>query len=179
MKQFKYCAECSERFYKKVTCSQKDWDTKSKYCSHKCSIKNTKVKQYPEHQFKKGQHASPKTQFKKDQTPWNKGLKGYNAGSKNNHWKGGVTPIHEKLRKSLEIKEWRNAVFERDDYTCQECGERGGNLHADHIMPFAEYEGMRTLLANGRTLCKECHLKTPTWGGLKSSYTTLIQGVGA
>lgn len=96
---------------------------------------------------------------------WNKGLKGYMAGEKNCNWKGGITPINTKIRNSLEMKQWREAVFARDDYRCQDCGERGGELHADHIYPFALFPLLRLVLANGRTLCIDCHRKTDTWGG--------------
>jgi uncharacterized protein (DUF1330 family) len=38
---------------------------------------------------KKHPHTSPLQGFKKGNIPWNKGLKGYMAGEKNNMWKGG------------------------------------------------------------------------------------------
>ena len=41
----------------------------------------------------------------------------------------------------------------------------GGVLHADHIKPFAFFPSLRFDLENGRTLCVECHKKTPTFGG--------------
>jgi len=81
------------------------------------------------------------------------------------NWQGGITPINLKIRNSKEYAEWRTAVFERDDYTCQDCGQRGGILNADHIKPFAKFPELRMDIDNGRTLCKPCHLKTPTWGG--------------
>lgn len=86
-------------------------------------------------------------------------------GAKENspHWKGGVTPINEAIRKSLDYRLWRKAVFERDHYTCQECYIRGSELHADHIKPFAYFPELRLVTTNGRTLCKECHLKTETY----------------
>lgn len=71
---------------------------------------------------------------------------------------------NRSIRYSKPIKEWRKAVFQRDDYTCQLCNKRGGVLNADHIKPFAEYPELRLELSNGRTLCIECHKKTPTWG---------------
>ncbi len=88
-------------------------------------------------------------------------LRGENSGQ----WKGGVTPEHEKIRKSLEYKFWRIAIFKRDNYICQLCGKRGGKLQADHIKPFSLYPELRLAIDNGRTLCKPCHLKTDTWGG--------------
>lgn len=63
-------------------------------------------------------------------------------------------------RYSPEIKVWREAVFARDDYTCQICRVRGGYMEADHILPFAYFPRFRTLIQNGRTLCRRCHDKT-------------------
>lgn len=75
-----------------------------------------------------------------------------------------VTPEHERIRKSIAYRAWRTAVFERDDYTCQFCGKRGGRLNADHIKPFAEFPALRFEISNGRTLCEPCHRRTPTFG---------------
>lgn len=84
---------------------------------------------------------------------------------KNHHaWRGGVTPENEKLRKGRKYASWRKAVFARDNYTCQDCEQRGGVLNADHIKPFALYPELRFEIDNGRTLCAPCHRKTPTWG---------------
>lgn len=56
-----------------------------------------------------------------------------------------------------EYVEWRKAVFERDNYTCQRCKVRGGKLNAHHILSFKKYPKYRTYLKNGITLCVECH----------------------
>lgn len=80
-------------------------------------------------------------------------------------WRGGITPERTKIWKSKEYQQWRKAVFERDNYTCQCCGERGGTLNADHIKPFSTFPELRFELSNGRTLCVQCHRKTPTYGG--------------
>lgn len=98
------------------------------------------------------------------QVAWNKGMAGYLAGEASPHWKGGITPEVQKIRNSLEYKVWRTAVFERDNYTCQECNNRGGYLNADHIKRFADYPELRFELNNGRTLCRDCHRKTDTYG---------------
>ena len=88
-----------------------------------------------------------------------------NRGEKSYYWKGGVTPIRKKLYFSQEYKNWRKAVFERDNYTCVFCNQKGGILNADHIKPFALFPKLRFDLNNGRTLCLECHKKTDTYGG--------------
>jgi 5-methylcytosine-specific restriction endonuclease McrA len=97
--------------------------------------------------------------------PWNKGRKCPQLGGANHHlWRGGVTPENEKIRHSQKYYQWRDAVYKRDDYTCQECGDRGGRLQADHVKPFAFFPELRFDVNNGRTLCKRCHEKTPTFG---------------
>ena len=93
-----------------------------------------------------------------------------NKGSKSHFWKGGLTDKNRLLRNSFETKEWRKKVYERDNYTCQECGARSGNgirvnLEADHIKSWSKYPKLRHELNNGRTLCKSCHRKTDTFGG--------------
>lgn len=91
-----------------------------------------------------------------------------NLGSKSHFWKGGKTPETRLIRGSLEYRNWRTQVFERDNYTCQFCGERSRSghpvtLNADHIKPFADYPELRLELDNGRTLCLDCHKKTPSY----------------
>ena len=78
-------------------------------------------------------------------------------GEKSNGWKGGVTPINAKIRDSLEYKLWREAIFKRDNFTCQWCRQVGGNKNVDHIKMFAFYPELRFDINNGRTLCENCH----------------------
>ena len=115
-----------------------------------------------ETEFKKG--IIPKTAKKKGCIPWNKSKKmPQYSGKKHWNWRGGVTSINQNIRQSIEYKLWRKAVFERDNYTCKFCGERGGKIHADHIKPFALFPELRFAIDNGRTLCKECHKTTETY----------------
>lgn len=86
------------------------------------------------------------------------------SGMNHPNWKGGIYPINKSIRKTPEYKLWRKAVFERDNYTCIWCGQKGGELHADHIKPFAFYPELRFAIDNGRTLCILCHKTTSTWG---------------
>jgi hypothetical protein len=85
-------------------------------------------------------------------------------GEKHPNWKGGTTTINQRIRKSIEYRLWREAVFERDNYTCVWCGKRGGELNADHIKPFAYFPELRFAIDNGRTLCVPCHKTTDTYG---------------
>ena len=124
---------------------------------------------------------------KKDFIPWNKGLKGYRAREKSHLWKGGITPLKRQIRVLFEYKQWRKIIFERDNWICQECKQRGGKLNVDHYpKSFTQifYENNINSLDdamncqelwninNGRTLCEKCHKKTATYlngGRYKSS----------
>lgn len=88
------------------------------------------------------------------------------AGETHYAWKGEEAAYHDRLidMGRSQYKQWRKAVFERDNYTCQFCGLRGCRLHADHILPYSTHIELRYEVSNGRTLCVSCHKTTPTWG---------------
>jgi 5-methylcytosine-specific restriction endonuclease McrA len=58
----------------------------------------------------------------------------------------------------LNYRLWRNGVYEKDEYTCQVCGQVNGNLNAHHIKEYAKYPELRYEISNGVTLCKKCHI---------------------
>lgn len=87
-------------------------------------------------------------------------------------WRGGITPETQRQRNSERMQFARAACFRRDDYTCQACGERGGRLNADHILPWSTHEELRFDLNNLRTLCVQCHRKTPTYGSGARQWNT-------
>lgn len=113
-----------------------------------------------------------------------KGKQNYSQrGENNNNWKGGKTLLTRAIRTLFEYKLWRKLIFERDNYKCVLCEAKSGNgitviLQADHIKPFStilkenniksleEARSCKELwnIDNGRTLCKECHIKTDTYG---------------
>lgn len=95
----------------------------------------------------------------KGKISWNKGLKGYLAGEKHYNWKGGKGTENNKIHGSVEYKNWRKSVFQRDNYTCQVCLRRGVYLEAHHKKPFNKFPNLRFVVENGVTLCRECHKK--------------------
>lgn len=82
------------------------------------------------------------------------------ADEKNPNWQGGITENRQKAMAQREYKQWRLAVFERDNYTCQFCHKRGGNIEADHIKRWKDFPELRYDITNGRTLCPKCHRTT-------------------
>ena len=94
------------------------------------------------------------------------------SGAKNYRWKGGITPLRGQIRHCFEYCEWRKSILKRDDWTCQKCGLRGGDMEVDHYpKTFADIfhkNKIKSLkeakdceefwnLNNGRTLHKKCH----------------------
>jgi hypothetical protein len=65
----------------------------------------------------------------------------------------------DKLERNRFRSQIQKQVFKRDNYTCQICGKRGGNIQVDHIQPWAEYVELRFCIDNCRTLCVKCHYK--------------------
>jgi hypothetical protein len=83
----------------------------------------------------------------------NKGLKHWN-------WKGGISNRWDKIHNSLEYKQWRLSVWQRDFFHCQLCSQsqnRNNPLHAHHIFPKKDYPDMILDINNGITLCRGCH----------------------
>lgn len=125
----------------------------------------------------KGMRHSPLSEFGVGHTPWNKGK--HHRATTIFKLKALWTPERKKQARLLaierakgriswkhtqEYRDWRTAVFKRDNWTCQDCGQHGGTLNADHIKPQSLYPDLRFTVSNGRTLCRPCHKKTPTWG---------------
>ena len=81
------------------------------------------------------------------------------TGKKHPRWNPNLTD-EERLVKRRYPKyiDWRNKVFERDNYTCMCCGDAtGGNLTAHHKESYNSAPELRTTLENGITLCEYCH----------------------
>lgn len=94
------------------------------------------------------------------------------SGENHWNWQGGKTKENKRRRNLAEYKQWRNQIFERDNYTCVFCKSRGVYIEADHIKPWSLFPELRLDLSNGRTLCKPCHSQTETYMGRISTYKT-------
>jgi 5-methylcytosine-specific restriction endonuclease McrA len=99
------------------------------------------------------------------------------TGENHYNWKGGKYSLNMRIRKCHEYHHWVQDVLKRDDYTCQECGIRGGKLQVHHIKQFAlvvkenKISCLQEALDcnelwdydNAMTLCIPCHKKTDTY----------------
>ena len=67
--------------------------------------------------------------------------------------------FNNSFRNEGPIASWRKTIFERDDYTCQKCYQKGNKLNAHHIKSWALFPELRFEISNGLTLCVTCHKK--------------------
>lgn len=96
-----------------------------------------------------------------------------------------VAPIRKRIMELSEHKQWHSEILKRDSYLCVLCKSRK-DLEVDHIKRFLHIVNQNNIktteqarnckelwdISNGRTLCRECHRKTDTYGtkGLKKHY---------
>ncbi len=78
-------------------------------------------------------------------------------GEKHPNWKGGITGKRKVIMSRIEYRLWREAIFARDNWTCQRCGKRGDLLNAHHKKPYSQFSEFRLAMDNGTTLCLKCH----------------------
>ena len=165
------CQFCKNKFYAKPSNIKNGG---GKYCSLKCYgysniIKIKRSCLYCQNSFKT---IPSKIKNKKGKYCSIACLRKTNKGENHWNWRGGITLENHRIRNSKEYMEWRKAVFERDNYTCQICFKQGGRLEADHIKSFVLFSNIRFEVSNGRTLCKKCHASTLSYG---VSFTKQLQ----
>ena len=97
----------------------------------------------------KGRHHSIETRMK---------ISEGHKGDKCYLWKGGISPENKRIRRGIDFRLWREAVFARDSWTCQKTKIRGGKLHPHHIKNFSEYPELRFAIDNGATLSEQAHI---------------------
>ena len=113
------------------------------YCSTSCAKKG---KPSPN----KGKIASLKTRRKQSLAKY-----GF-RGEKHWNWKGGSS-MYKTMRGRIDWKNWREKVFEKDNYTCQLCGKRNLEIHPHHFIGLTYKPELAYKIDNGITVCKNCH----------------------
>lgn len=103
------------------------------------------------------------------------------SGENHHNWKGGVSPLRTLVHSFLKGL-WIDEVMRRDNFTCQICHKKGGNLEVHHVRAYAEirdsvrkrnpelklssFDDRKELallivddheLEDGVTLCVDCH----------------------
>ena len=76
---------------------------------------------------------------------------------------GGGGGAVSKKHWALDRKRWavtRRRVFERDAYTCQNCGQRGGRLECHHVLAMWIHKEQDAYDLEGlQTVCRHCHIR--------------------
>jgi 5-methylcytosine-specific restriction endonuclease McrA len=146
-KRPRFCAECGSKFYLKGGHSVLCTKCKTRTCE-----------QCDKTFFRRGPKTPNRFCDVNCQNEFQKKLIGPLAGN----WRGGKKNDRNVAMSRWEYKEWRDAVFTRDDYCCQDCGACNGHgrkvtLNAHHVKEWAKFPKMRFEVDNGVTLCKTCH----------------------
>lgn len=90
---------------------------------------------------------------------YTKNIGKFYKGENNSNWNKNLTSEERELKRRYpKYYEWRNKVYERDNYTCQICGSsKSGTLIAHHLNGYNWDIEHRTDIDNGITLCTRCH----------------------
>lgn len=89
------------------------------------------------------------------------------------NWRGGITEISKKIRRTREYNQWVKSIYERDNFTCQFTGMKDVRLAAHHKKPLKtiiEEHNIKTLddalncpeiwdISNGITMSAAYHMK--------------------
>lgn len=169
---YKKCLICSKEFPYRDTLLVRGGGgvacVKAKFCSRKCSDKATIERNKvwrPSEEIKKKLARLAVERFTgvkqtDKQRQWQSDIR---KGEKSYFWKGGVCNKNKLIRSSYDFTKWREAVFTRDNWTCQRCGQRGVKLQAHHIKKFVNFPELRLDVNNGQTLCISCHKLTDNY----------------
>ena len=105
-----HCSQCGKKSKKSPHFVKR---SKNSYCSRECYYTS-----------KRGVVINPKG----SKLPFSvrKKMSESTKGENNPNWKGGISIRNSTKRKTfmntVEYKEWRRLVFEKDNYTCVQCG---------------------------------------------------------
>lgn len=121
---------------------------------------------------------------KQNQVPWNINKKkcdypnGFKSGASHGNWCGNKRGVHDLA----VMKAFSKSIMERDNYTCQHCGDhnykgRGARIRLEvhHIVAISENHELALVPSNAITLCSLCHRKTDNFG-TKAAHKRKNQG---
>lgn len=117
------------------------------------------------------------TRFPKKNVPWNLGVNGYKLnlteegkrskskwgkfynrpGPESRLWRGGITSDRDMI--ASWTRKIARQVHKKYNFTCQNCGQSSGELHAHHIVPVAQNADLAYDFDNLITVCARCHGK--------------------
>ena len=180
-KEFQDSSICHQRKYCSVEChrtksnevqrikARKRWRNLNREEKDEINLKNringTNKRKYQKVKLKKGLSDKGSPEYSAKLSKAQRKRKGPLAGG----WIDGRTPEYKRIRASIEFRLWREAVFERDNWICQKCNQRGGKLHPHHIYNFTQYPKLRFNVDNGITLCVKCHIEFHKIYGFKNN----------
>lgn len=165
-KIIKKCVNCNEKF--KVLPSRNF----RQFCSHSCAT------QY-KHKIGKLKNCAGWNKGLKMSKEWKEKLRQAKLKNPTRYWlgkerlnlrkdiKSKYIERRKQIMQSGKYQRWRKIVYERDDYTCQECGLKNKKglsksviLNSHHIITMKSDESKCFDKNNGITLCDKCHRKT-------------------
>lgn len=156
------CQHCGKEF--------KPREKVTKFCSKECKADSQReIKVVIRCDCCSAQYAMPKAEYlikmrrgHKVNFCSNKCKHQWTRGQNHPRWiedRAMVKSEDKSIRESVEMKEWRTAVFSRDNWTCQ-CCEATGVINAHHIKRLVDFPELMHDVENGITLCEPCHKLT-------------------
>ena len=117
------------------------------YCKKSIKVKKSELDYYKNHFCSKECHKL----WQKENTP---------KGENSPNWNFDISQEERENGRLIEgYNDFIKRVYERDNYSCQICGQEGNghNLNAHHLNGYNWYKEGRTDINNGVTLCDKCH----------------------
>jgi hypothetical protein len=166
--EYRVCKTCGKEFWGIRSYIEKGWDI---FCSKICAREADKTGEY------RNCVRCDKKFYISDWYVKN----GYGKYCSRTCLDYGLTDLYSKIRASDYHTRWHRLVLKKDEFTCQNCGQKHGDLEAHHLVPFAKIlrdNSVTTLeeaknceflwdIDNGQTLCMKCHLLVTAQQNLK------------
>lgn len=151
----KICGNCGKEFRSSPSAYAQFC---SKSCSYKSDKRNEKISQIMSASWgsQEGRNIHMTgIRERSNSTEW-KSSPHFQRGENNPKYKGNRNE-RNIANGRYEYKQWHKQVLQKDNFTCQKCGKRGGKLEAHHIKEWAIYPELRYDVSNGNAVCVSCH----------------------